>query len=132
MSRFKRVLLWIMAAFYVVAGVNHFINPGFYLPMMPDYLPWHLALIYVSGVAEVALGVAVLIPRLRVLAAWGIIALLLAVFPANVYAATNQISLTGGDPVWNWVRLPFQALFIAWAWWYTRPDAPRRMLRPAP
>jgi uncharacterized membrane protein len=122
MSTPKRVLLWLMAAFYVAAGVNHFVSPEFYLPMMPDYLPWHLALIYVSGVAEVALGVAVLIPRLRVLAAWGIIALLVAVFPANLYAAVHQIPLLGGDPVWNWARLPFQALFIAWAWWYTRPD----------
>jgi uncharacterized membrane protein len=94
--------------------------------MMPDYLPWHLGLIYVSGVAEIALGVAVLIPRLRVLAAWGIIALLVAVFPANLYAAMHQIPLIGTEPMWNWVRLPFQALFIAWAWWYTRPaDAAR-------
>jgi uncharacterized membrane protein len=125
MSTPKRVLLWLMAAFYVVAGVNHFVSPEFYLPMMPDYLPWHLALIYISGVAEIALGIAVLIPRLRVLAAWGIIALLVAVFPANLYAAMHQIPLMGNEPIWNWVRLPFQALFIAWAWWYTRSDAPR-------
>jgi uncharacterized membrane protein len=122
MSTPKRVLLWLMAAFYVVAGVNHFVSPEFYLPMMPDYLPWHLGLIYLSGVAEIALGIAVLIPRLRVLAAWGIIALLVAVFPANLYAAMHQIPLIGTEPMWNWVRLPFQALFIAWAWWYTRPD----------
>ncbi|HWN72107.1 MAG TPA: DoxX family protein [Haliangium sp.] len=126
MSTPKRVLLWLMAAFYVTAGVNHFVSPEFYLPMMPDYLPWHMALIYVSGVAELALGIAVLIPRLRVAAAWGIIALLVAVFPANLYAAMNQIPLIGAEPVWNWVRLPFQALFIAWAWWYTRSkNAPR-------
>jgi uncharacterized membrane protein len=129
MSRPKHVLLWIMAALYVVAGVNHFIDPGFYLAIMPDYLPWHLPLIYASGVAEIALGIAVLIPRLRVLAAWGIIALLVAIFPANVYAATDQVPLIAGDPFWNWVRLPFQGVFIAWAWWYTRPDALRRTAR---
>jgi uncharacterized membrane protein len=126
MSTPKRVLLWLMAAFYVVAGVNHFASPEFYLPMMPDYLPWHLALIYVSGVAEIALGIAVLIPRLRVLAAWGIIALLVAVFPANLYAAMHEIPLIGTETIWNWVRLPFQALFIAWAWWYTRSPAAAR------
>ena len=126
MSILKRVLLWIMAGFYVLAGVNHFVKPEFYLRIMPDYLPWHLALVYVSGVAEIVLGLAVLIPRLRRLAAWGIIALLLAVFPANVHAAVAEIPLVSGDPFWNWVRLPFQAVFILWAWWYTRPDVPRQ------
>lgn len=126
MSTPKRVLLWIMAILYVLAGINHFVKPEFYVRIMPDYLPWHLALVYVSGVAEIVLGVAVLIPRLRRLAAWGIIALLVAVFPANVYAAVNEITLISGDPVWNWVRLPFQGVFILWAWWYTRPDAPRQ------
>jgi uncharacterized membrane protein len=128
MSIAKRVLLWVMAGFYVLAGVNHFVAPEFYLRLMPDYLPWHLALVYVSGVAELVLGVAVLIPRLRRLAAWGIIALLVAVFPANVHAAVQEIPLIAGDPFWNWVRLPFQALFIAWAWWYTRPDGPRQVV----
>jgi uncharacterized membrane protein len=126
MSILKRVLLVIMAGLYVLAGINHFLKPEFYLRIIPDYLPWHLALVYVSGVAEIVLGIALLIPRLRRLAAWGIIALLVAVFPANVYAAVNEISLVSGDPVWNWVRLPFQGVFILWAWWYTRPDAPRR------
>lgn len=126
MSTPKFVLLLIMAVLYVLAGINHFVKPEFYLRIMPDYLPWHLALVYLSGVAEIVLGIAVLIPRLRRLAAWGIIALLVAVFPANVYAAVNEISLLSGDPFWNWVRLPFQGVFILWAWWYTRPDAPRR------
>jgi uncharacterized membrane protein len=126
MSIPKRVLLWLMVAFYVMAGVNHFVSPEFYLPMMPDYLPWHLALIYLSGVAEIALGIAVLVPRLRVPAAWGIVALLVAVFPANVHAAVHRIPLIAGDPFWNWVRLPLQGLLIAWAWWYTRPDVPRK------
>ncbi|WP_428265370.1 DoxX family protein [Haliangium sp.] len=121
MSLPKRILLWLMAGFYVLAGVQHFRAPEFYLQIMPPYLPWHLALIYISGVAEIVLGVAVLIPRLRVWAAWGLIALLIAVFPANVHAAMSEVSVSGADPIWSWVRLPFQALFIAWAWWYTRP-----------
>ena len=79
-----------------------------------------------SGLAEIVLGVYVLEPRVRVLAAWGIIALLVAVFPANVYVALENVGTDGpgtGAGAANWVRLPFQALFIVWAWWYTRPDA---------
>ncbi len=122
MSIPKLILLVLLAAFFVFAGIAHFRTPEFYLPLMPDYLPWHLALIYISGAAEIALGVAVLIPRLRVMAAWGLIALLIAVFPANIHAAVNEVSVAGADPFYSWVRLPFQALFILWAWWYTRPN----------
>lgn len=128
MSVGKRVMLWVMAVFYVAAGVNHFRDPDFYLPMMPPYLPAHLALIQISGVAEIALGVAVLIPRVRRLAAWGIIALLVAVFPANLHMALYDIPVGGrseGLGIWNWVRLPLQGVLIAWAWWYTRPEHDR-------
>ncbi len=128
MSLIKRILLWVMAGFYIFAGINHFRDPGFYLPMMPPFLPWHEELVFVSGVAEVGLGIAVLIPRWRRIAAWGLIALLIAVFPANLYIAFENIPLgdrSEGLGLANWVRLPFQAVFIAWAWWYTRPDASR-------
>lgn len=123
----RRSLLWLLGAFFVLGGVNHFAAPDFYLPMMPPYLPLHLELVYLSGVAEIALGVAVLVPaeRVRRLAAWGLILLLLAVFPANVHVALYDVPLGGapqGAGIWNWVRLPVQAIFIAWAWWYTRPD----------
>jgi uncharacterized membrane protein len=120
----KRVLLVVMALFYVVAGANHFWNPEFYRPIMPPYLPYHDPLIYISGVAEIVLGLAVLVPRLRVAAAWGIILLLIAIFPANLHVALYNVPLLGqaeGLGIWNWVRLPFQLVLIAWAWWYTRP-----------
>jgi uncharacterized membrane protein len=126
MSTVKRVLLWIMALFYVVGGLNHFIHPEFYLPMMPPYLPWHGGLVFLSGVAEVGLGIAVLIPAIRPVAAWAIILLLIAIFPANVHIALHNIRVFGaaeGAGVWNWVRLPVQAVLILWAWWYTRPAA---------
>ncbi|MEO6025462.1 MAG: DoxX family protein [Candidatus Binatia bacterium] len=124
----KRILLVVMAVFYVLAGVNHFANPDVYLPMMPPYLPWHRALILISGVAEVGLGLAILIPSLRSIAAWGLILMLVAIFPANLHIALNNVPLFGnteGFGVWNWARLPFQAVLIAWAWWYTDPtEAP--------
>ena len=128
MSTTKRVLLWVMAAFYVLAGVMHFRRPDYYMPMMPPYLPWHPALIFLSGLAEVVLGVAVLIPSLRERAAWGIILLLIAIFPANVHIALHNVPVFGateGAGIWNWVRLPLQAVLILWAWWYTGPNSQR-------
>jgi len=125
MSRTKTVLLWTMGIFYVAAGSLHFTRPEFYVPMMPTYLPAHLALIYLSGLAEVALGMAVLVPATRVPAAWGLILLLIAIFPANVHIALHNVPVFGaqeGAGIWNFVRLPVQGLLIAWAWWYTGPS----------
>ena len=123
MSTTKRVLLVVMAAFYVVAGANHFLRPDFYLVMMPPYLPAHAALVAVSGAAEIGLGLLVLVPAFRHVAAWGLVALLVAIFPANVHIALHDVPVFGareGLGVWNWVRLPVQGVLIAWAWWYTR------------
>ena len=119
----KRVLLYLLAVFYTLAGVMHLLRPDYYLPMMPPYLPWHAELVWLSGVAELALGLAVLVPALRMLAAWGIILLLVAVFPANVHIALHNVPVFGakeGAGIGNWIRLPVQGLLIAWAWWYTR------------
>jgi uncharacterized membrane protein len=125
-GRTKRYSLWVMAAFYCFAGVNHLLNPEFYLAIMPPGLPAPEWLNVASGLAEIVLGVYILEPRTRVLAAWGIIALLVAVFPANVYVATENVGADGpgtGSMLANWIRLPFQLVFVLWAWWYTRPDA---------
>jgi uncharacterized membrane protein len=124
----KRLGWWALGLFYLFAGWNHFRIPEFYVPMMPPALPAHRELVELSGVAEFALGIAALvlggaIPRLRRWIAWGVIALLVAVLPANLYIAFENVALGGaneGAGVWNWVRLPFQVLFIAWAWIYTR------------
>jgi uncharacterized membrane protein len=125
MSLTKRILLYVMAAFYVFAGLMHFRRPDFYRPMMPPYLPWHDFLIFFSGLAEVVLGAAVLVPRLRNLAAWGLILLLIAIFPANVHIAMHNVPVfnnTEGAGILNWVRLPLQGVLILWAWWYTGDD----------
>ena len=127
MSLAKRVLLVLMGAFYVFAGSAHFLRADAYLPMMPHYLPWHTQLVFLSGVAEVLCGLGVLFPPTRKLAAWGTIALLVAVFPANIHVALHNVPLFGateGAGALNWIRLPFQGVLIAWAWWYTRDDAP--------
>ncbi len=125
MSRTKRILLWLMAAFYVFGGFNHLMNPEFYIAIIPPGLPNPEWLNLISGLAEIVLGVFLLEPRVRSLAAWGIIALLIAIFPANVYVAVENVGVDGpgtGAGAANWIRLPFQALLIAWAWWYTDPD----------
>jgi uncharacterized membrane protein len=123
MSRTKLILLWVMALAYVFAGFNHLMNPAFYLAIMPPDLPNPEWLNVISGLAEIVLGVYLLEPRTRVLAAWGIIALLIAVFPANLYVAMQNVGEGGpgtGAGAANWVRMPFQAVFLGWAWWYTR------------
>jgi len=122
MSRAKRALLWCMGVFYILAGLAHFVAPAAYLPMMPPWLPAHAALIFLSGLAEVLLGIAVLVPATRQLAAWGIVLLLVAIFPANIHIALHNVPLFGateGAGIWNWVRLPVQLVLIAWAIWYT-------------
>jgi uncharacterized membrane protein len=122
MSTTKRVLLYVMAGAYAFAGFNHLMNPEFYLAIMPPGLPNPEWLNVLSGLAEIILGVYLLAPRVRSLAAWGIIALLIAVFPANLHQALENVGPDGpgsGPGAVSYLRLPFQALFILWAWWYT-------------
>lgn len=121
-SRGRRVALILLALFWVGAGINHFVHPAFYLRIMPPWLPAHAELVWLSGVAEVVAGVAVLVPRLRSAAGWGLIALLVAVFPANIHMAANPDQFADISRVTLYARLPFQLLFIWWAWWATRPD----------
>ncbi|HKA16128.1 MAG TPA: DoxX family protein [Myxococcota bacterium] len=126
MSRVKAISVWVMGAFYLFAGINHFRVPEFYLRIMPRYLPWHPELVFLSGVAEVVIGVGLLIARTRVLAAWGAIALLVAVYPANIHQAVADVPI--GDPphsagVFRWIRLPLQFVLMAWAYWHTRPES---------
>lgn len=125
MQRAKPILMWLMAAFYVFGGFNHLMNPDFYVAIMPPRLPNPEWLNVLSGLAEIVLGVFLLEPRTRVYAAWGLIALLVAVFPANMYVALENVGSEGpgsGAGAANWIRIPFQGLFVVWAWWYTRPD----------
>jgi len=127
MSGAARAGWWLLGVFYLAAGLNHFRDPGFYAPMMPPALPAPDALVGLSGAAEIGLGLAALVlghvATLRRAIAWGVIALLVAVFPANLHIAFANVPLGGareGAGILNWVRLPFQALLVAWAWIYTR------------
>ena len=108
------------------AGVNHFLAQEFYTRMMPPSLPWHLFLVYLSGLAAIALGGLLLVPRVKHLAAWGLIALLIVVFPANIHMAAHPDLLPEIGAAMLWARLPVQAFLIAWAYAYTRDDSNRR------
>lgn len=121
-GRTKRIVLLTLAAFFVVAGVNHFLNPGFYVAIMPSYLPAHLEFVYLSGLLEILGGVMVLVPRFRSIAGWGLVVLLLAVFPANLNMALHPDMFPAVPAYVLYARLPLQLLFIAWAYWPTRPD----------
>lgn len=110
--------LYLMAFVYIGAGITHFVNPRMYLAIMPPYIPAHQLMVALSGVAELVLGIGVLLPATRSLAAWGIILLLIAVFPANLYMVTSD--KFAHLPQWIlWARLPLQGVLIWWAWKYT-------------
>lgn len=125
MTIIKRISLVVMAVFYIVAGLNHFRMPALYLRIIPPQLPYPELLNWLSGGAEVLLGVLLLLPTLSRRAAWGVIALLIAVFPANVY---QFLANGAGMDVPRWAllaRLPLQGVLIAWAYWHTRPTEGR-------
>jgi uncharacterized membrane protein len=127
-SKTKLVVRTLLALLFVVAGVLHFTHTSFYAAIMPPYLPQPHALILISGVCEIIGGAALLIPRLRRLAGYGLIALLLAVFPANIQML---ISNTHADaPTFPtlllWLRLPLQFVLIAIVWWCSREKTPQR------
>ncbi|WP_035758713.1 DoxX family protein [Flavobacterium tegetincola] len=111
--------LYLMGAIYMLAGLNHFRNPRLYLRIMPSYLPKPKLLNYVSGIAEVILGIGLCIPLVSPIAAWGIIALLIAVFPANLFMFTNEKAGMGLSRTILLLRLPLQMALIVWAYCYT-------------
>jgi len=112
--------LYLMSLLYVVAGASHFRIPALYKSIMPSWLPWHSEIVFISGLIEIVLGVLLLVPATRVSAAWGIIILLILVFPANIQMAMNY-SRDKNPATWiTIVRLPLQVLLIWWAYQYTK------------
>ena len=128
----ERSLAPLMGATYVVAGIAHFLAPKRFAAAIPPSFPRPVALVYLSGVAEILLGVGVSLRRTRRPSAWGIAALLVAVFPANVHLARGDVlddlvsdRFVGVARLAAWVRLPFQGVLIAWALRYTGSDGQR-------
>ena len=120
-----RLSRYIMGALYLFTGTLHFVHTATYLAIMPPYLPAHRTLVLVSGAAEIAGGLGVLVPHrpIQRAAAWGLVALLIAVMPANIYMVTDHARFPG-IPLWAvWARLPLQLPLLYWAWLYTRPTS---------
>lgn len=117
----KTLSKYFLALFMTGAGVMHFVNPEFYIRIMPPYLPWHRELVYISGLFEIILGISLVIPICSRWSAWGMIALLIAVFPANIQVFLHQ-ELLPAPPWLHFLRLSLQGLLILWAYWHTRPD----------
>ena len=115
----KTVSRYIMSLFYVSVGINHFLNPEWFVKIVPPILlEFDYQLVYLSGVCEVMFGLLILIPKARYYAAWGLILTLAAVFPANIYLAqTNGVAMDTTAAV-AWYRLPFQTVFILLAYWH--------------
>ena len=125
MSKLKTISYYVFGFLYCIAGILHFVMPEFYMQIMPPYLPFHLELVYLSGVAEIVLGIGLVFKVSRQWAACGIIALLIAVFPANWYLAFNeapQEALGTSQIVALWIRFPIQVLLISIAWWQSKID----------
>ena len=119
----KQLSKYLLAAIFILGGINHFVMPEFYLRIMPPYLPAPLFLIYLSGFLETGFGIALLISRFSRRAAWGIILLLIAVFPANIYMAMNTELFPDISPLIIYLRLPLQFVLIAWVYWFTRKNS---------
>lgn len=123
-SKNKEFLRVVLAVCMLVAGSLHFIAPEPFIRIVPDVFPYHRALVYFTGVCEIGSCFGLLIPPLSRLTAWCLVALFIAVFPANLNMAIHHINIENipDSPWFQAVRLPFQGVLIAWAWWYTRHD----------
>jgi uncharacterized membrane protein len=118
-SKIKRIARWMFAGALCFLGIKHFTDSASFVAIIPPYLPAHLALVYISGFFEIAGGIGLLIPKFRRWAGWGILALLIAVYPANIHMLVNDIYV-GDMPRERWLlwaRMPFQFVFAAWALW---------------
>jgi uncharacterized membrane protein len=125
MGLFKKITIYFMGSAYIYVGIRHFIDPNFFLAIMPDFLPYHLEAVYISGVFEILLGGMLLFKKSRRIAGWGLIALLIAVFPANIYLAQNEAARQSLDISQSLaiIRLPFQALFLGLSYWHTKDES---------
>ena len=117
---FKIITIYLMSIFYISTGIKHFTNLDWFMKIMPHYLPYHKELVYLSGFFEIILGIMLIFEKTRFLAGWGLILLLIAVFPANIYLAQTNGAAMNTSPALAWGRLPFQAVFIAIAYWHSK------------
>lgn len=118
----RKLSLFGLSLFFIYFGIDHFINPEFYLSIMPPAFPLHAEAVYISGFFEILGGITVLIAPLRKIAGWGLVALLICVYPANIYMAITPEAFPEISRGLLYFRLPLQFVFIYWAYSVTRPN----------
>ena len=120
-QKFKFISIYIMSVLYINIGINHFVNPDFFLVIVPDYLPYHLALVYISGLFEIIFGLLLIFKKTRKIAGIGLIFLLILVFPANIFLfqSTDAQSAYAISQNKALVRMFFQAPLILIAFWHS-------------
>jgi uncharacterized membrane protein len=125
----KRISIFVLPLLFVTAGILHFLKTSLFVKIVPPGLPAPRLLVDVSGIAELTGGFGFLMPSMRRVAGWGLILLLVAVFPANVYMAADHVQVTQTPiPQWVlWARLPLQLVLIWWIWWAAMPH-PRKFI----
>lgn len=114
------VLKYLLVAFFVLGGINHFLRPDFYLNIMPQWIPAHSFLVALSGATEIVAGVMLAIPRTSRWGAWFIIAHLVVFFAVHIDMIVNAERYPDMSAAALWVRLVMQFVFIGWAWLFTR------------
>ena len=119
-SKIKTLSIIIMSLFYIGVGTNHIINPNWFVRIIPPILPFKIAIVYISGIFEIILGSLLIFPKTRYIAGWGLIILLLAVYPANIYVALTNGEAMDITPLIAWGRLPFQFVLIGLAYWHSK------------
>lgn len=111
---------YIIGGLFLITGILHFVKPQFFLKIMPDYIPYHLAMVYISGAAEILGGLGVIFDQTQVWAGWGLILLLIAVFPANINMTLESVQKSGYTSLFSLatiIRLPLQFVLIYWVYW---------------
>ena len=116
----KYLSLIVMGIFYISIGISHFTSPIWYVQIVPPYLPYKLELVYMSGLFEILFGGMLFFKKTRFLAGWGLILLLIAVYPANIYLAQTNGAAMNTTPLIAWGRLPVQFIFIGLAYWHSK------------
>ena len=116
----KYLSLMVMGIFYISIGISHFTSPIWYVQIVPPYLPYKLELVYISGLFEILFGGMLLFKKTRFLASWGLILLLIAVYPANIYLAQTNGEAMNSTPLIAWGRLPLQFIFVGLAYWHSK------------
>jgi uncharacterized membrane protein len=128
MTKFQLAMRWVLSTFMVLIGTAHFTHGPMFASIVPPFMPYRLALVYLSGAIEIGLGILLSIPRTQRFAAWSLVALFIAVYPANIYMALHPGLEIVGKPAWlpqpseaaGFIRLPFQFALLYWAWLYTK------------